>query len=302
MKISLAIILVVPFSVTSAWAAQSPGEVGKDRHIEVKNDRLQFMDEKGGLVWESSLGEEVGTLDISTGNLKSKRQRGELTHDAYMNMFALSDRGVKKVKLRIRRNAFIDKSRKTACHTTDETPVAEIGANGAEKIFSEPLPGTGEITCVNDRNEQLWGHRFPDGRHIAVVGEEQQPKISEDGKVYAVLTRESEGSKAQIYVFNEVGKELLRFPDDAHLEEFLSVNSPTISSNGRYLSLEAHHYPASGDKNINTIFFDVPSGKSWETKRYVVYEISGQGIAKVGNLWDRADKTRTIDVKEQLKK
>ena len=258
-------------------------------HKAVKEkDKVKILDTEGEVIKELSLRPEtkIEEIEISQGPKVAPKRL--------------------KVKKEITKNAVISKNGRYIGIGSNEYDIAVIDEKGKEESLYGEGRGTGEFALLDIEGKVLWEKRFPEGRIGSFISPE--PLISDDGEVVVIKTRDTTGVSSTpkgvyvrdiIYVYDKNGKEILSLSkrDDKNL----SIGSPEkVSPNGRYLAISITKLEKPPYETIMR-FYHLKKNNFWDSsQRYVIYEISNSGVAKVDNPWNPEDKTKTIDLKEYL--
>ncbi len=212
-----------------------------------------------------------------------------------------------KIKKEIAKDAVVSNSGKFAGVISNKTDIAIIDENDKEEIIPEGLV-TGKFIFYDNSWNILWEKEFSEGRGIQDI---HQVLISDNGESITMLTGSAEyGAEGRetIFVFDKNGHEILLFPAVEEYNKGYEIGAPDllkISPDGRYLSInirQALQYAPYRERGI-TRFYDLKKNTFWDSeKKYVVFEISNEGIAQVDNPWNQEDKTTEINFKEHLQK
>ena len=257
-------------------------------HKAVKEkDKVKILDTEGEVIKELSLRPEtkIEEIEISQGPKVAPKRL--------------------KVKKEITKNAVISKNGRYIGIVSNEIDIAVIDEKGEEKSLYGEGEGTGEFALLDIEGKVLWEKRFSEGRGIS-----PELLISDNGDYMTMLTGSSrvgtEGIEI-VFVFNKFGEEIFAFPTEEDYKSGYRVGDSQlsrISPNGRYLAIEVRKSkePPFPWKCI-TRFYDLKDNTFWDSsQKYVIFEISNEGIAKVDNPWNQEDKTKEIDIRKYLEK
>lgn len=288
----------------------------------VTPDRVRFINEKGALRKEVKIGQE--TKQVAMKNFVDEMEKNAPLDDfnkADLRKFR-KERPDDKLKVNISRLAYANKPKDYLALIENQYVT---GIENSDEFFR--ITVAGKIIYMDVAGKELWQKYFKDGETILGIGHSDGTQISDNGDVVTVMTTASEGGpgEEQLHVFNKLGNEIFTYPKDGETITAPHPSDHKISSNGRYLCYRIEKRanltePPSRQININkdeesnkaaileklkkthnTVFWDLMAKTTWETEAYLVYEISNDGIAKVGNPWASGG-SRLLDLKPSLKK
>jgi len=249
-------------------------------------DEIKFFDEKGKVIKRISMKPEIKIEEVEV-------RRGSKT--------ILKKQ---KIKKEIRKRAVLSKNGKFIGIVSNEHNIAVINEDGKEKSFKGEGGATGKITILDFKGKVLFEKKLSKNRWM-----HYKPLISDNAEYIVVFTQNESAMPPEgrdiIYVFDKDGKEVLTFPTEKEYKLGYRVSDipRVISPNGRYLAIDIEQYVPNKSSPLITRFYDLKNNTFWDSgKRYVIFAISNNGIAKVNNPWDWKDKTREINLKEYLER
>lgn len=131
----------------------------------------------------------------------------------------------------------------------------------------------------DNKGDVVFEKQYPEGVYF------HEAIISDNGTVAVLVGSPDTYAAVRLHVYDRSGREFFVYPEG---ESHATISEPMISPNGKYLAV----------RGSVRVFFNTHTGASWRAdKRYIVYEISSNGLARVG--W-QDDPSKTIDLKEHL--
>lgn len=257
MKTWLKVMLVMVL-VLAGLAGGQAYAAGKGK-AEVKDKKLQFVDETGKVVRTISLEEEFREVP--------KKDRKAKIRQKHYKRVSMSKNGS---------YAFI---------LTDITDWDYIDETGQEHSIDEGTV-TSNLKVFDGMGNVLLTKQFREG-----WGVKSRVHISDQGEALAVqLSGDAMGtdevSNEPVYVYDMTGKVLMSAPTKADIEKWPDFNIDSveaISSNGKYLAITVS-YGYTLEFPTVTRFYNLHNGRFWDAeKNYVVYWIANSGETHVGS-------------------
>lgn len=285
-------------------------------------DRVRFLDEKGALRKEIKIGQE-SKRPAMKDFVDDVEKNAPLNNSTKANLRKFrAERPNDKLKVHISRLAYINKPKS---HLVLVENQAVEGVENSDEFFR--LDVAGKLTYMDAAGKELWHKYFKDGERVMGSGRPDGAQISDDGNIIAAMTSASDmgPGKEQLHVFDKSGNEIFTYPKDVEISTAPRPSEHKISPNGRYLSyrIEKRAYLTGGAaaqvaapvseeaqkvkvferlKQIQkTVFWDLKEMTTWESDAYLVYDISDDGVADVGNPWTPGG-NKPLDLKPNLKR
>jgi len=286
------------------------------------SDRVRFVDKDGNVKREIKLGKEVKVKPVKDF-IAELGAKIELGRPGKINLRRLAqERANDKIITRINRFGFTNKAKDHLLLVENE---GVAGFEGEKEPWGFPV--SANIVYMDNNGSELWRTYFREGETVLAIGSDNDaPLISNDGGIVATMTSDSvEGpGRERLHVFDKSGTEIFTYPDNAVSTQAFRPSDYKISPSGRYLCYQVEtrndlkESPITNpgtlmDEESNksaileklkntqkTVFWDLTNKTTLETEKYLVYEISDEGVAKVGNPWGPG-KIKLLDLRPNLK-